>query len=73
VNHHIKRRQTQLGFEIQIDHVQPRIGKRNVFSVTAGPNLNVAIQEQLAHYANCEWRRGAGDEDSHHLRRLQPE
>jgi len=37
--------------------------------MTAGPELNVAFQKQLTHYANCEWRRSAGDEDSHHLRR----
>jgi hypothetical protein len=50
VNHQIKPRQrfAQAGcFEVQIDHVQSRIGKRNVFSMTAAPKFQLAIQKQM--------------------------
>jgi len=49
VNDQIKMREgcAQLGFEVQIDHVQTRISKRDVFSVTAAPKFEVTIQKQL--------------------------
>ena len=64
----------QVRLEVQIDYVQSRVSKRNVFSVPAAPELNILPQKQLAQHANCERRRGAGDEDSHGLRNasLQP-
>jgi hypothetical protein len=57
--------------------VQPWIVKRNVFPVTATPEFQIVIQEQITQHANGEGRRRTGNEDSHHFRlwhtSLQPD
>jgi len=67
VNDEIKSGQgfVKIGFEVQIDHVQLRIDDRNFFPVPAAPKFQVAIQKQLPQHANCERRRGAGNQNSH--------
>jgi hypothetical protein len=66
IESHTRQHLPQIRFEVQVDHSQAWIDKRQLLPVPRAPNLRVTIQQQPAQHADSERRRRTSHKYLHH-------